>query len=38
MAQMQQFMPNNQFMMPMPMNISDENPAIAANQNNENNA
>ena len=34
MAQMQQFMPNNQFMMPMPMNISDENPAIAANQNN----
>ena len=38
MAQMQQFMPNNQFMMPMPMNISDENPAISANQNNENNA
>ena len=38
MAQMQQFMPNNQFMMPMPMNISDENPALAANQNNENNA
>ena len=36
MAQMQQFMPNNQFMMPMPMNISDENPAIAANQNHEN--
>ena len=38
MAQMQQFMPNNQFMMPMPMNISDENPSIASNQNNENNA
>ena len=38
MAQMQQFMPNNQFMMPMSMNIRDENPAIAANQNNENNA
>ena len=38
MAQMQQFMPNNQFMMPMPMNISDENHALAENQNNENNA
>ena len=35
MAQMQQFMPNNQFIMPIPMNINNENVNVPQNQNNE---
>ena len=35
MSQMQQFMPNNQFMMPMPMNISNENGPMQQNPANE---
>ena len=35
MSQMQQFMPNNQFMMPMPMNMGSENVDMQQNQTND---
>ena len=35
MAQMQQFMPNNQFMMPMPMNMGNDSGEMQQNQTND---
>ena len=35
MTQMQQFMPNNQFMMPMPMNMGNDSGEMQQNQTND---